>query len=211
MEDRDTTIPQGTTPADPSTRIPATSLSAEISKAAEAHPAVSAAPAELRPSRRVAVTAAARAMAAAERGDGPSEEKAPSVAAQLVDEAVSSLRLDPDRTAAISLDVSVEPRHHVLAMKLKAVPKAVQSGYDEATAIAKSEEAIARVVRMRLAGSDAGDLKALASAMTVAMVGVMMGVCSVRMTPVGTLSDEELVRLAEDAYDAALPNVEGLP
>jgi hypothetical protein len=211
MEDNETRIPAGTTPGQDPAQTPAMALGEEISKAAEAHPAVSAAPMDLRPSRRVAVTAAARAMAAAERGGGPSVEAAPSVAAQLVDEAVASLRLDPDRKAAIALDSPVETRHHVLAMKLKSVPKAVRSGYDEATAIAKSEEAIARVVRMRLAGSGEMDVEALASAMTVAMVGVMMRVCADRDTPVGTLSDGELVHLAEDAYDAALPGVEGAP
>jgi hypothetical protein len=177
-------------------------LSRAIGRAAEAHPSVLSAPQPLRSATRAKVSATANAMADAERADFCDADAAPDIASEMVDEAAMALGVHPERISPVHLRAEVLPRHRALAHILGSVPAAVRSGYDDPEAIARSEKAIGRAMRVR--SSEIEHDPEAETALVTMMIGAMMRACIQRGTPPATLDDDELMELAQDACDASI-------
>lgn len=172
----------------------------EVHAAAGAHPSNRVGPSRTAVSRHTRIVVMAQAMDEACGHDRRLPR--PDRAVQAVDDAVEALGQAGLRKAPPILAVTVEARHVAMARRLSGVSTAVEAGYDAPSSIARSEEAIGRVLRMRL-GEDEGAHDGLTSAMTVSIVGSLIRVCGSRSTPITDLDDSELVQLVEDCFDAS--------
>ncbi len=180
-------------------------LAKAIREAADAHPAVVGAPLALRAARKAHIVITANAMAdvgPTPLGDG---EETILMSLQLVDEAAISLAYHQERLHPVHLCAIIEQRHKDLASRLANVKHARNAGYGSAEAIARSEAAIGRVIRMRLFKLETHERDEFGTIMTVQIVGTLMRTCGARGIPIGRLNDAELMELVEDAYDASLP------
>lgn len=180
-------------------------LSRAIGRAADAHPSILSTPQPLRSATRAKVSATANAMADAEKADFCDVAAAPDLASEMVDEAAMALGVHPDRIAPVHLRAEILPRHRALAHLLGSVPAAVHSGYDDPDAIARSEKAIARAMRVRSSEIE-HDPEAEAGFVAL-VIGAMMRACIERGAPAATLDDDELMELAQDACDASITEV----
>lgn len=180
-------------------------LSRAIGHAADVHPSVVSVPHPLRNATRARVSATANALADAADADFRDAEAASDIASQMVDEAAMALGVHPDRTSPVHLHAEVTPRHRALAHILGSVPAAVRSGYDDPDAIARSEKAIGRAMRIRSSEID-HDPEAEAAFVSM-VVGAMMRACIQRGVPAGSLDDDQLMELAQDACDASITEV----
>lgn len=179
-----------------------TALSREIVKAAAVHPAVNDVPEDDRAARRAAVSATARAMADADDADFTDAGAARGMAPQMVDEAALALGISHDRTVPVMLSAETLPRHRALALALAKLPKAAAAGYGCPSAIARSEKAIGRVMRIRAAEivHDEESEAHLASL----IIGAMMTTCIARGVSIQDMDDDQLMTLVEDASDLSL-------
>lgn len=186
----------------PSTTVLSTPLGREIGRASAAHPSVSDAPPAMRDARRAAVSATAKAMADADDADFSDAEAAVSIAPQVVDEAALALGVSLDRTVPVDLNAETLPRHRTLAATLSRMPRAAAAGYGCPSAIARSEKAIGRVMRIRASEID-HDPDAEAHLVSL-IVGAMMRTCIARGVAVNDMDDDQLIALVEDASDLSL-------
>lgn len=192
-----------TTPtAHPAAELTTTPLANAIRMAAEAHPSISEAPTQYREARSAAVTATATAMADAEEADYADPFVAQDMAPQMVDEAALALGMIHDRTVPVDLMAESLPRHHALARTLAGMPRSAAAGFGCPSAIARSEKAIGRALRIR--ASEFTHDAETESHLAAMIIGAMMSTCIARGVSVQTMDDDELMTLVEDASDFSL-------
>ncbi len=188
--------------AHPATAMTTTPLANAIRRAAESHPSIADAPTRLREARSAAVTATATAMADAEEADYADPFVAQDMAPQMVDEAALALGMSHDRTVPVDLMAESLPRHHALARTLADIPRAAAAGFGCASAIARSEKAIGRALRIR-ASEFVHDAET-ESHLTSMIIGAMMSTCVARGVSIRNMDDDALMTLVEDASDFSL-------
>jgi hypothetical protein len=167
-------------------------LSNAIRTAARHLPAIAATPASMRAANEVAVAITADAMADASGLDSQDPGPGP----QLVDEAAISLDLQKDRTATVRLASPVESWHRDLAEYLRDTP-AEQAGMADPTSLAKIEEAIGRVLRMR-------NHEVLTELALMRIIDRLVGAVLDRGVAIREMDDDAIMSLTEDACDASI-------
>lgn len=188
--------------AHPATAMITTPLANAIRRAAESHPSIIESPTDVREARSAAVTATASAMADAEDADFGDPFAAQGMAPQMVDEAALALGMSHDRTVPVDLMAETLTRHHALARTLATIPRSAAAGFGCASAIARSEKAIGRALRIRAAEFEHDD--ETESHLTSMIIGAMIKTCVARGVTIETMDDDDLMTLVEDASDFSL-------
>jgi hypothetical protein len=123
-------------------------------------------------------------------------------AAQLVEDAATSLRLVRQADGSMSLDAAPSERHDALARSLAHMPIVSDLGMDDGSTIARLEEAMARILVVRasdLGGSGIGDRSMIAD-----MLSTIMRVARRRGGRLSEMEDGDMIQLVEDSLDDLL-------